>query len=95
MNHTREASALAAVYLGLTALTLAAYLPVLDNDFIRNYDDAQYVLENPHVHQGMTSESVVWAFTKTYAGNWHPLTWISHMIDYRLFESVIAQAERF
>jgi hypothetical protein len=48
-------------------------------------DDNNYVSENSHVQQGVTSQSVAWAFTTFQEGNWHPLTWISHMIDWTLY----------
>jgi tetratricopeptide (TPR) repeat protein len=68
----------------LCALTLASFWPVVDNDFI-NFDDPEYVTENSHVVSGLTWENVTWAFTTRYAGNWHPLTWLSHMVDAQLF----------
>ncbi|MGW8256782.1 MAG: hypothetical protein ACWGMZ_04785, partial [Thermoguttaceae bacterium] len=43
-----------------------------------NYDDNHYVYENPHVTQGLTGNSVAWAFTSDHASNWHPITWLSH-----------------
>lgn len=49
-----------------------------------NYDDPRYVLNNPHVTAGLTWESVVWAFTGQ-ADYWHPLTWLSHMLDWQLY----------
>jgi protein O-mannosyl-transferase len=68
----------------LTALTVGAYWPVFHNGFI-SLDDRQYVLENPHVLTGLTWANVKWAFQAGYASNWHPLTWISHMLDVQLF----------
>lgn len=50
-----------------------------------NVDDSSYLLRNPGVAHGLTSRGLVWAFTHFHAGNWHPLTWISHMIDCQLF----------
>jgi tetratricopeptide (TPR) repeat protein len=64
--------------------TLALYYPALHNEFV-NYDDPAYVTANWHVQQGLTSRSVAWAFTSTAEANWHPLTWISHMLDVQLF----------
>jgi protein O-mannosyl-transferase len=68
----------------LTASTLLAYWPVQNFNFI-NFDDNEYVYGNPHVTQGLTLKNIGWAFTKCYSANWHPLTWISHMIDCELF----------
>src|SRR6185369_11614228 len=44
-----------------------------------------YVTDNPTVEAGLTAEGVVWAFTRSHAANWHPLTWLSHMLDVELF----------
>ena len=69
----------------LLALTTAVvFWPVLGFDFI-NYDDPVYVTENPHVQRGLSRELVAWAFTATVAGNWHPLTLLSHGVDWSLF----------
>ena len=64
--------------------TIMAYEPVRHNDFV-DYDDDMYVTENPHVKKGITGESVSWALTTGHAYNWHPLTWLSHMLDCQLF----------
>ena len=50
-----------------------------------NYDDDDYVYENSHVTGGLTSDAVVWAFTHTHSANWHPLTWLSHILDCQFF----------
>ena len=64
--------------------TLALYYPALHNGFV-NYDDPAYVTSNWQVQQGFTSRNLAWAFTSTAEANWHPLTWISHMLDVQLF----------
>jgi tetratricopeptide (TPR) repeat protein len=64
--------------------TLALYYPAMQNGFV-NYDDPAYVTSNPNVQQGLTKSSVAWAFTSTAEANWHPLTWLSHMLDVQLF----------
>ena len=69
---------------GLVVLTLAAYWQVGAFDFI-GYDDNQYVYDNLHVRKGLSWENVGWAFTTGRASNWHPLTWLSHMLDVQLF----------
>ena len=81
MGH-RTIRGLICLFLAIT--TIAAYHTVIHNSFI-NFDDPDYVVENPHVQQGVTLEGIGWAFTHGYAGNWHPLTWISHMIDSEFF----------
>ena len=68
----------------LAAATVAVYAPIAGHEFV-NYDDNLYVTDNPHVQQGLTAESVRWAFTTCHASNWHPLTWWSHMLDVELF----------
>jgi protein O-mannosyl-transferase len=68
----------------LVVATLAVYNPVNRHPFV-NYDDDRYVTENPHVHNGLSPDTVAWAFTATEQGNWHPLTWLSHALDYQLF----------
>ena len=56
----------------------------LGHDFV-NYDDNTYVTENPCVLHGLSDPGVKWAFTTGHAANWHPLTWLSHMLDCQLF----------
>lgn len=60
------------------------YAPVRNHEFV-NIDDPQYVFENAAVREGLSARSVRWALTTGHAGNWHPLTWISHMIDVEVF----------
>lgn len=68
----------------LAAVTMAIYSRVLLNGFV-NYDDTLYVTENLHVQQGLTIEGLRWAFTSLDAANWHPLTWLSHMLDVQIY----------
>ena len=68
----------------LTVVTLATFWPVVRNDFI-NLDDSNYVVENSAVQAGLTWKAVAWAFTTGRGSNWHPLTWLSHMLDVQLF----------
>ena len=70
--------------LALVVLTLLVYARVPHYPFV-NFDDAQYVVENAPVASGVTADGIRWAFSSSHAGNWHPLTWISHMIDVELF----------
>jgi tetratricopeptide (TPR) repeat protein len=62
----------------------AAYARLWTNGFVA-YDDQEYLLENPHVSSGLSLANVAWAFTHAYAANWHPLTWLAHMLDVELF----------
>ena len=68
----------------LVAATVLVYAPVGQHDFIA-FDDPQYVVENRHVNGGLTWDNVRWAFTAGEQGNWHPATWLSHMLDVELF----------
>lgn len=74
------------IAVGLAILTLAVFLPVTRHEFL-NYDDGVYVAENPHVLGGLNAQGISWAFTTFRAGNWHPLTWISLMLDATIFGS--------
>ena len=73
-----------AICFGLAVGTLALYFPIISHDFV-NFDDDGYLIENPHVKNGLSWSGIIWAFTSGYASNWHPLTWISHMVDCQLF----------
>jgi tetratricopeptide (TPR) repeat protein len=75
---------LAAVTLALVAMTVAAYWPVSGNDFI-NFDDHIYLTQNRHISEGLSLEGIKWAFTEYYSCNWHPVTWLSHMLDVEMF----------
>jgi tetratricopeptide (TPR) repeat protein len=73
-----------AVCLALAAITFAVFGQTLHHDFV-NYDDNNYVHQNPVVSQGLTIKGVVWAFYQVHFANWHPLTWLSHMLDCQLY----------
>jgi len=70
--------------LALVLLSLAALGGVRHNGFL-SFDDGAYLTANPRVEAGLTAEGVRWALTTTTHGNWHPLTWLSHMADVSLF----------
>src|SRR5215831_3124250 len=72
------------IMLGLAVVTLAIYAQVVGHQFI-TLDDPTYIQENPMVNRGVTPAGLAWAFTTFHATNWHPLSWISHMIDCQLF----------
>jgi Flp pilus assembly protein TadD len=82
VRELRRPLILASVF--LLAATFFAYAGVVDNEFV-GYDDGVYVSDNENVLGGLTAPGIRWAFTTGYAGNWHPLTWISHMLDVDLF----------
>jgi tetratricopeptide (TPR) repeat protein len=74
------------ILLLLTAVTLLAFWQVNHCEFI-DYDDDVYITANSHVQNGITIEGIRWAFTTSHANFWHPLTWISHMLDVQLYGS--------
>ena len=69
----------------LALVTMALYWPATHHDFVNNYDDEFYVTSNVHVQNGLTLESIKWAFLNPVSANWHPLTMLSHMLDCQLF----------
>jgi tetratricopeptide (TPR) repeat protein len=75
---------LALISLLLVVLTVAAYWSVRRAEFT-NFDDTVYVTHNENVFRGLTRPGVVWAFTTVHGSNWHPLTWLSHMLDCQVF----------
>jgi len=70
----------ACICLILITAVLLVYWQVGDHEFV-NYDDNVYITDNAQVQKGLTSKGIIWAFTTSHTGNWHPLTWISHMVD--------------
>ncbi len=64
----------------LVVSIFALFRPVTHYDFV-NYDDSGYIVDNLNVQKGLTREGFVWAFTTGHMSNWHPLTWLSHMLD--------------
>jgi len=84
MRQQNKKTNTALIYFTLALITFIAFQQVIQNDFI-GYDDPFYVTNNQHVKGGITLDSVLWAFTTTLSANWHPLTWLSHMLDCNLF----------
>jgi protein O-mannosyl-transferase len=84
MRRIRSWALPAALALALVALTVAVYAPVRHFEFVQ-LDDPLYVVENPNVRGGLTLEGVAWAFSTGRAANWHPVTWLSHMLDVEWF----------
>jgi protein O-mannosyl-transferase len=68
----------------LAAMVWLVFGQTIHHQFI-NLDDGAYVYKNPQVFRGLTSEGIIWAFTQSHAANWHPLTWLSHMLDCQLY----------
>jgi Flp pilus assembly protein TadD len=73
-----------AIIAGLTAIVAAVFGQLATHTFLI-YDDADYVSRNPQVKSGLTAQGFRWAFTTFHASNWHPVTWLSHMLDVQLF----------
>ena len=72
------------VGLGLVLVTFLVYVRVLGCGFV-DYDDPDYVTANPQVQNGLTVQGIIWAFSHVHSSNWHPVTWISHMLDCQLW----------
>ncbi len=68
----------------LVLATLLVYAPAARHEFV-SYDDPDYVVDNPHVNRGLSWEGVRWSLTESHASNWHPLAWLSHMLDVEVF----------
>jgi Tfp pilus assembly protein PilF len=67
----------------LVTAVVCIYAPIVRHDFVK-FDDHHYIFESP-VRDGLSPAGVVWAFSRFHSGNWHPLTWISHMLDVSTF----------
>jgi protein O-mannosyl-transferase len=79
--------ALVLMCLTLTCVTVFVYRDIINHDFL-TYDDKLYVVENHQIQKGFTLDSLRWAFSSAGDENkpyWHPLTWLSHIIDYQFF----------
>ena len=70
----------------LAAVTLALYWPVTRFEFI-NFDDSEYIIYNTPIQHGITGALLAWAVETRHASNWHPLTWVSHALDYEIYGS--------
>jgi len=81
---SRDRWPLLGVCVFLIAITWIVFGQTLHFEFI-NFDDGDYVYKNPEVARGLTLAGIVWAFTHLHAANWHPVTWISHMLDCQLY----------
>jgi protein O-mannosyl-transferase len=68
----------------LVVISLSIYWQTSTHGFYL-YDDGDYVVNNSLILKGITPEGIKWAFSSFHSGNWHPLTWLSHMLDVQLF----------
>ncbi len=73
------------ISLGLFLIILSIYFQASSFEFL-NYDDDIYITNNTHVQSGLTLANIKWAAATDYASNWHPITWLSHMLDCQLFQ---------
>src|SRR5271157_1792558 len=71
----------------ISVAVLVTYWPVQHYELIC-LDDIDYISGNPYVKAGLTWDSFLWALKDIHTGYWHPLTWVSHMLDYQLFRSM-------
>jgi tetratricopeptide (TPR) repeat protein len=69
----------------LALTVLSVYWPVRNHDFVK-YDDDKYVTDNRNIQSGLNERSIRWAFSSGYASNWHPVTWLSHIVDCEIFD---------
>ncbi|MHC4738210.1 MAG: tetratricopeptide repeat protein [Planctomycetota bacterium] len=84
MNQPSDKRHIFLIYLALTLITIGVFHQVHNYEFL-SYDDPDYVSANKHVRAGLTTDSIIWACTTGYFSYWHPLTWLSHMLDCDLF----------
>jgi protein O-mannosyl-transferase len=85
IRHAPNRILILGICLGLFLTTLLVYWPVYRFGFV-NFDDPDYVTNNPHMHNGLTRDGVVWAVTSTEAANWFPATRLSHLLDAEIFD---------
>ena len=83
LNNLGDRRGLLAV--SLVVVVLLLYAPAIHYGFLQLWDDDAYVTENPHVQSGLTLTNIRWAFTSLEQSNWHPVAWLSHMVDCQLF----------
>ena len=81
LNKTKLSKFYLAVSVSL--ITFIVYLSALHNEFVL-WDDSRYIFENPNI-RSFDKSLLKWAFFDFYAGNWHPLTWLSHAFDYAVW----------
>jgi Tfp pilus assembly protein PilF len=84
MSESVKKSFVIFTYFVLILSTFLVFRQVRHFEFV-SYDDSDYVYENPHVLNGLTAGGAIWAFTTNRSANWHPLTWLSLMLDCQLF----------
>ncbi len=83
-NKTHSAQIKALFIVLLLVVTFVVFWQSTGHEFIV-YDDNVYVKENVHVNNGLAYQNMLWAFTTIETSNWHPLTWLSHMLDCQIY----------
>jgi protein O-mannosyl-transferase len=83
-QHTRERLIVAINCVALVVLVWVAFGQAIHYGFV-NFDDDVYVYKNEKVTGGLTRTGVYWAFTHVHSSNWHPITWLSHMLDCQFY----------
>ena len=78
----------------LVLVVVAVFVQTARHDFV-NCDDNEYVYENLHIQRGLTPASAWWAITQAHSANWHPLTWMSHTLDWQVFGTWDADWQRY
>src|SRR5438128_3535178 len=71
------------ICIALSIATLLVYCRAFDHSFV-NFDDQEYVYSNPKLTLGLSAAGVRWAFTSFDCANWHPITWLSLLLDHEL-----------
>ena len=71
--------------LGLLVLAVAAIYGQMWQHAFLVFDDGEYIYRNPHVSSGLSVANLIWAITAFHSNSWHPVTWLSHMVDCQLF----------
>jgi Flp pilus assembly protein TadD len=85
MRYPLSLSPVSRIIIALVIVSFISYWPSHRNGFIEWYDDLEYIVNNPAVHAGLTWDGLKWAFLSNHSANWHPLTWLSHMADCRMY----------
>jgi tetratricopeptide (TPR) repeat protein len=83
-SRSAQHSRVVGLCLALAAITFVVFGQTVGHQFV-NFDDGDYVVNNPAVKQGLTFQGVAWAFSGPRYANWHPVTWLSHMLDCQLY----------
>ncbi len=84
INHNNHTVSIILLCFVIACITIFPYVQMLDHSFV-NFDDPEYVFDNYYIKKGLTAEGIKWAFNFSNIAYWHPLTWMSHMLDVSLY----------